>query len=83
MVTMSTAKCFKYLYYILNFISIVLCFTLFFWLMENIWKKYKDQSTTMILRPEIEQNESVLPPCVTVCPWRAFRAPGTILNSLH
>ena len=39
--------------------------------------KYQEQSSSFVIKYDIEHRDSKEPPCITVCPWRTFKTPGT------
>ena len=69
---------FKLFYSALNLTAGLLCFALFVWLMHNIWTKYETKSTYISLRSTVDIADKKSPPCITACPFQAFRTTGSI-----
>ena len=76
------AKSFKIFYNIVKLTALVLCIGLFLLLMSGIWAKFISEETTVIAKLDIEAVEEKLPPCVTVCPFKAFKRPGKFIQNL-
>ena len=76
------AKSFKIFYNIVKLTALVLCIGLFLLLMSGIWAKFISEETTVTVKLEIGPVEEKLPPCVTVCPFKAFKRPGKFIQNL-
>ena len=63
------------------FLAFMFCFAFFIVLMVDVWDKFSHKATTTQMR-FIEYNEALkLLPCMTVCPWSAFKNPGFFYNT--
>ena len=71
----------KTFYLMVNLIALALCFGLFMILMSGIWTKFISEETTMSIKMEIEDIEEKFPPCITACPFSAFKRPGKFLTT--
>ena len=67
--------------YTFVFLAFLFCFAFFIVLMIDVWDKFSHKSTTTRMR-FIEFSDSLkLLPCMTVCPWSAFKNPGFFYNT--
>ena len=64
------------LYQLVKLIALALCVALFLLLMSGIWDKFISEETTRSIKLEIQEIEEKTPPCVTFCPYSAFKRPG-------
>jgi hypothetical protein len=73
---MKLSKQLKSLYSLFKYISVVFCSAMFFYLMIDVWDKFNNQMTNMGVRFTGEDVKEKLLPCLTACPWNAFRKRG-------
>jgi len=59
-----------------KYFSIIICCALFFYMMKDVWDKFNNQMTSMGVRFRGENIKEKHLPCVTACPWSAFRERG-------
>lgn len=69
--------------YVLNFLHLLValtCFGLFISQTCDIYDKFTKKMTTVGIRtyPQIEETKFL--PCITVCPWQAFKKHGLFYN---
>ena len=63
-------------YLLVKMFALIVCIGLFLLLMAGIWTKFISEETTMSVKIEIEDIDEKIPPCVTACPFTAFKTPG-------
>ena len=59
-----------------KYFAIIICSALFLYMMIDVWDKYDKKMTSMGTRFKEENNQEKHLPCITVCPWNAFRKRG-------
>jgi Amiloride-sensitive sodium channel len=64
----------------LQLIIIATCFVLFICQMYDIYEKYAQKMTTVGIRTYSQEEKTKLLPCITVCPWQAFKKQGFFYN---
>ena len=73
-------KIYEYLANFLQLLVITTCFVLFICQMYDIYEKYAQKMTTVGIRTYSQEEETKLLPCITVCPWQAFKKQGFFYN---
>ena len=61
---------------ILSHLSVLLCIVFFTALLVDTVKKYNQKMTNIGIIIEESSKEEKMLPCVTACPWSAFKNPG-------
>ncbi len=73
-------RIYEYLVNFLQLIIITTCFVLFICQMYDIYEKYAQKMTTVGICTYSQEKETKLLPCITVCPWQAFKKQGFFYN---
>ena len=76
----SIKKISKYFVTFLQIILITTCFCLFISQTNEIYEKFAKKMTTIGIRTYSENKETKLLPCITACPWQAFKRRGFYYN---
>lgn len=74
------AKVGELLYQVVRLSVMLLCISLFLSLMNGIWIKFIGKETVMTVKLDIEDITEKYPPCVTACPFTAFKKQGRFFN---
>ena len=59
-----------------KYFAIIICSALFLYMMIDVWDKYDNKMTSMGIRFKGENIKEKQLPCITACPWNAFRKRG-------
>jgi hypothetical protein len=76
----SIKKISKYFVTFLQILVITTCFVLFVCQMNEIFEKFTKKMTTVGIRTYSQDKETKLLPCITACPWQAFKRHGFYYN---
>jgi len=73
-----SAKGRKKFYLVVRLFVMLLCSGLFVTLMNGIWKKFIGKETMVTVKLDVEDISEKYSPCVTACPFSAFKRPGKV-----
>ena len=66
----------KMCHQVFKYFSIIFCLALFIYMMTDVWDKFNNQMTSMGIRFKVENVKEKQLPCLTACPWNAYRERG-------
>ena len=64
----------------LKIFCVTFCFSFFIYLMNDVWDKFSNKFTSTGMRLNEKEFEEKYLPCITVCPWKAFKNKGFYYN---
>ena len=71
---------YKYYFSLLRLLSMIACVIVFVYLMVDIYEKFAIKLTNIGIRTWPHNHDSKDMPCITACPWEAFKHRGLFYN---
>ena len=70
----------KYFFSFVRLLAHTACLGLFVYLTMDIYSKFKQELTSVGIRSQAQYQTTKELPCITVCPWEAFKRQGLFYN---